>query len=187
VNGVDRRIRDLRIARAIRFIPPGARVLDVGCHDGALFRRLGPALREGIGLDPALAGPLEGDRYRLIPGTFPADAPEGAGSFDAVTMLAVLEHVPPAEQPEVAATAYQLLTPGGRLIITVPSPQVDRLLEWMIKLRILHGMEAEQHYGFEPAAVAPLMEGVGFALVERATFQARLNNLFVFERPSPAP
>jgi hypothetical protein len=45
-------------------------------------------------------------------------------------------------------------------------------------------MEAEQHYGFEPGDVMPLMEGAGFALVERATFQARLNNLFVFERPA---
>ena len=53
----------------------------------------------------------------------------------------------------------------------------------MIKLHLLDGMEAGQHYGFEPSAVTPLMEGAGFALVERATFQARLNNLFVFERP----
>jgi SAM-dependent methyltransferase len=184
MNAVDRWIRDLRIGRAIRSIPPGARVLDVGCHDGALFRALGHGLREGVGVDPALAGPLEGDRYRLTPGSFPADAPDDPGSFDAVTILAVLEHVPPGEQPPLAAAAFRLLKPGGRCILTVPSPQVDTLLDWMIKLHIVHGMEAEQHYGFDPETVVPLMTDAGFQLVERSTFQARLNNLFVFERPA---
>ena len=47
MNAVDRWIRDLRIGRAIRSIPPGARVLDVGCHDGALFRALGPRPARG--------------------------------------------------------------------------------------------------------------------------------------------
>jgi len=183
VNALDRWIRDLRIGRAVRFIPPGARVLDVGCHDGALFRRLGPGLREGIGLDPALAGPLDGERYRLRPGSFPDDAPDEPGTFDVVTMLAVMEHIPADQQPAVAAAAFRLLRPGGRFILTVPSPQVDDILEWMIRLRLVHGMEAEQHYGFEPGDVMPLMEEAGFTLIERATFQARLNNLFVFERP----
>jgi hypothetical protein len=76
MNALDRWIQDWRIREAVRFLPPGPRVLDVGCDDGALFRALGPALREGVGLDPALARTVEGDRYRLLPGAFPADAPD---------------------------------------------------------------------------------------------------------------
>src|SRR5262249_51897579 len=86
-------LRDWRIAHAVRFIRPCSRVLDVGCHDGALFRAIGPGLRQGVGLDPDLAGPLEGCNYSLRPGAFPADAPDGEAAFDAVCALAVLEHV----------------------------------------------------------------------------------------------
>jgi SAM-dependent methyltransferase len=187
VNRVDRLLQDWRIGKAVRWVPPGARVLDVGCHDGALFRRLGPALGHGLGLDPALVGPISGERYELQPGSFPADAPDEPDSFDAVTMLAVLEHVPSDQQPVLADAVHRLLRPGGRLILTVPSPRVDSILDVLTRLRILDGMEAEQHYGFQPDDVEPLMLGAGLTLAEHTTFQARLNHLFVFERASRTP
>ena len=187
MNRLDRLLQDWRIGRAVRFVPLGSRVLDVGCHDGALFRRLGPGLRQGIGLDPALAGPLDGDRYRLLPGSFPLDAPDEPGSFDAITMLAVLEHVPTDQQPVVAGAAHRLLRPAGRLILTVPSPRVDTILDVLMRLRLLDGMEADQHYGFQPDDVEPLMLGAGLTLIEHARFQLGLNHLFVFERPPRTP
>jgi SAM-dependent methyltransferase len=187
VKRLDRLLQDWRIGKAVRWVPLGARVLDVGCHDGALFRHLGPALREGIGLDPALVGPISGDRYELRPGAFPDDAPDEPGSFDAITMLAVLEHVPPSEQPALAAAVERLLTPGGRLILSVPSPRVDTILHALTSIRALDGMEADQHYGFEPDDVEPLMLAAGLTLVRHTTFQLRLNHLFVFERPSRTP
>ncbi len=184
---LDRLIRDRRIGQAIRVIPSGARVLDVGCDDGALFRRLGPALGQGVGLDPALEGPHTGERYRLEPGTFPADAPEEPGSFDVITMLAVLEHLSTDEQQAAAEAASRLLRPGGRWVLTVPSPLVDRLLEVMIRLKLLDGMDADAHHGFAPGEVEPLVVGAGFDLVVRRRFQAGLNNLFVFDRRAGSP
>ena len=46
-----------------------------------------------------------------------------------ITMLAVLEHVPEDAQAELAAACERILKPGGRVVITVPSPQVDTILE----------------------------------------------------------
>ena len=115
------------------------------------------------------------------------DAPDEPASFDAITMLAVLEHVPLDQQPDLAGAVHRLLKPGGRLILTVPSPRVDTILDGLIRIRVLHGMEAEQHYGFQPDDVEPLFLGAGLALVEHATFQLRLNHLFVFERPPRTP
>jgi SAM-dependent methyltransferase len=182
VNGLDRFIRDRRIAQAVRFLPTAGRILDVGCHDGALFRRLGPLVRDGVGVDPCFTAPAGGPGYRLIHGRFPADVPLEPGSFDAITMLAVLEHLDRDEQNAAAAAAHDLLRPGGRLILTVPSPHVDLLLAVMIRLRLLHGMDAEAHHGFDPDEVEPLFEATGLRLVARRRFQLGLNHLFVFER-----
>ena len=183
MNALDRWLQAWRIRQAVRFVPRSARVLDVGCADGALFRALGPALADGVGLDPSLQHEISHERYRLVPGSFPADAPDEPGRFDALTMLAVMEHVPTEDQPAVAAGAFRLLRPGGRFILTVPSPAVDRILDILIRLRLLQGMDADQHYGFEPGDVVPLGASAGFRLVRRSTFQAGLNHLFVFERP----
>ncbi|UDY35587.1 class I SAM-dependent methyltransferase [Dermatobacter hominis] len=181
---LDRVLRDWRIAQATSLIPPGAEVLDIGCHDGALFRAIGPALRSGLGLDGDLLGELEGPAYRLVPGHFPEDLPPGSGPFDVVTMLAVFEHIPTDAQPALVAAIHDALRPGGLVVITVPSPAVDQILDVMIKARVLDGMETEQHYGFVPADLPPLFADQGFELTLERRFQLGLNNLYVFTRPA---
>ena len=180
----DRFIRDQRIAQAVRFVRPGSRVFDIGCHDGALFRALGPALREGVGLDPDLAGPLAGPNYSLYPGWFPADAPAESEAFDAVCALAVLEHVEAPQRDDFAAAIAKLLVPGGDAILTVPAPAVDRMLDVMMRIRVIDGMEAEQHHGFAVSDVQPLFETAGLVLDRHEAFQFGLNNLFVFHKPA---
>jgi cyclopropane fatty-acyl-phospholipid synthase-like methyltransferase len=183
VKAADRFIRDQRIARAARHVRPGSRVLDIGCHDGELFRVIGPALREGVGLDPALAGPLTGSNYTLHPGHFPGDAPDEAETFDAVCALAVLEHVGANERDGFAAAIARLLRAGGEAILTVPAPTVDRMLDVMIGVGILDGMEADQHHGFQIADVEPLFTKAGLALERHEKFQFGLNHLFLFRKP----
>ena len=185
MNRVDRFIRDRRIAQATRFIRPGSRVLDIGCHDGQLFRVIGPALREGIGLDPDLAGPLYGSNFSLRCGRFPDDAPDESETFDSVCALAVLEHIGADERPAFAAAVARLLRAGGEAILTVPAPSVDRMLAVMMRLRILDGMEVGQNHGFETAEVEPLFTQAGLVLARHRTFQLGLNHLFVF-RKAPA-
>jgi 2-polyprenyl-3-methyl-5-hydroxy-6-metoxy-1,4-benzoquinol methylase len=185
MNWLDRLIRDKRIRRVVRRVRPGARVLDVGCHDGALFRALGHGLREGVGLDPDLVGELIGPNYVLRPGLFPDDAADQPASFDVICALAVLEHVEgERQQAEFASAIAHLLKPGGSAYLTVPSPMVDRILEVMMRLRLLDGMETEAHHGFDVATVIPLFTGVGLELAAHERFQLRLNNLFVFRKPS---
>jgi hypothetical protein len=102
-------------------------------------------------------------------------------------MLAVLEHVPREVQPVLARDIHTWLRPGGRLIITVPSPMVDRILDVLRALRLVDGMSLEQHFGFDPSETPQVFGGAGLTLVAHETFQLGLNHLFVFERPSMAP
>jgi hypothetical protein len=181
MNVLDRGLQSWRIRRALPWIPQGARVLDVGCFDDRLFRGLGGRLGRGVGLDPLFSSPVEGDRFRIVPGTFP-DATFPEAPFDVITMLAVLEHAPPGEIDQWANACSALLVPGGLVVATVPSPQVDAILGVLMRLRILDGMEkglAEQHHGFEPAETTAAFERAGFTLVCRKRFQLGLNNVFV--------
>ena len=178
---LDRFLQRWRIAKAGPYIGNGTRVLDVGCSDGTLFRQLGSRIGEGVGIDPDLREPVELPGLHLLPGKFP----EGLGNhgpFDVITMLAVLEHIPPEHQQELARGCSQYLKPGGYLVITTPSPLVDRILDVLAFVRLIDGMSLEQHYGFEPGDTPAIFSGHGISLVEARKFQLGLNHLFVFRK-----
>src|SRR5437016_5008761 len=114
---LDRLLQWWRIAKVRPFLKPGARVLDVGCADGALARQA-PALGEYLGVDPGIERTRRTDGGTLIKGTFPDDLPD-ARAFDAITLLAVLEHIPTEQQASLADACRRHLCPGGLALITV--------------------------------------------------------------------
>jgi len=178
---LDRVLRDARIRRARPFVHAGDAVLDVGCADGEMLRRWEGHIGRGVGIEPALDKPVRANGYELLPGRFPETLPP-KGKFDVITMLAVLEHLPPPAQAQLADACAALLRPGGRVVITVPSPRVDDILHLLIRLRLIGGMAAHEHYGFKPEQTAGLFPAPKYRLLWRQTFQLGLNNLFVFEK-----
>ena len=183
MKAFDRILQRWRLARARPWIPGRARVLDVGCADGTLFDDLAALELTGVGLDPRLAGMIDRPGLQLRPGKLPADF-AGEEPFDVVTLLAVLEHIPEDDQPQVAVSCYRALKPGGRVVLTVPSPRVDAIEHVLLRLRLIDGMALEEHYGFDVRKVRPCFEKAGFRLLAHRRFQLGLNNLFVFEKPA---
>lgn len=181
MKSLDRYLRDARIARARAWIPAGASVLDVGSDDGEMFRQLQGHIGPSVGIEPGLDRKVIEPGYELVPGLFPDAAPIGM-SFNVITMLAVLEHIPLDAQPRLADACAELLKPGGRVVITVPSPRVDAILHVLLKVRLIDGMSAHEHYGFEPGHTPNVFTAPRFRMVKRQRFQLGLNNLFVFER-----
>ncbi|HKB79420.1 MAG TPA: class I SAM-dependent methyltransferase [Thermoanaerobaculia bacterium] len=175
---LDRLLRDWRIRAARAWIPANARILDIGCGDGALLRAFAGRSASVTGIDPAADGAISG--ARLIRASFPKDLPAGIGPFDAITLLAMLEHVPESEQPEALAACAALLDPRGVVIVTLPSPWVDPILDALRALRLIDGMALEEHYGFDPRKAPRLFAAGGFECVARRRFQLGFNNLFVF-------
>lgn len=178
---LDRYLQRARIAKAQRFVRKGDVVLDIGCADGAMFEKWRGFIKYGYGIEPELRNKIETDFYTLLPGPFPEALPPGV-NCNAITMLAVLEHIQPEEQVLLPGRAHALLNEGGRVIITVPSPRVDDILDVLMRLHVIDGMEAEEHYGFEPAETERLFTAPLFRLLHKESFQLGLNNLFVFER-----
>ena len=124
-EGPQRPLHDLNPVR-LRYVADrvelaGSAVLDVGCGAGLLSEALAasgarvtaldlaPELIEAAGLHLYESG-LEVD-YRLVP--VEALAAQQPGSFDAITCMEMLEHVP--DPAAVVAACARLLKPGGRL------------------------------------------------------------------------
>lgn len=180
---LDAILRDIRIRQALPFIRPGDRLLDIGCFDQTLLNLVSGRVRSAMGVDPLAQDEARGN-ISIRRGTVPGELDLAAESFDCITMLAVLEHVPDAGA--VARECARLLTPGGRVVITVPKPQVDHILALLTRLRLIDGMSLEEHHGYDIEQTTPVFEQAGFRLAKRRSFELGLNCLFVFERAARA-
>jgi SAM-dependent methyltransferase len=129
----------------LRHLSAGDRVLDVGCANGAHSLAAARAVESLLGVDVdvaaladararAAAERIANVEFRLVDLTETHDVAElGRGSFDAVLLLDVLEHLD--RRVEVLQQLRALLRPGGKLILSVP----NRETPYRRKLRRLGG------------------------------------------------
>ena len=102
-----------------------ARVLDVGCGDGALLGFMARQGAQGIGLEISeraleraqRAGPRPGVSYICALGEA---LPFASGALDIVFFFNSLHHVPVPQQGPALAEAGRVLRPGGRLYVVEP-------------------------------------------------------------------
>jgi SAM-dependent methyltransferase len=157
---------------------PGGRVLDVGCGVGnmpALMRERG---LDAVGLEPyEHAAQIARERYGLeVVCSFLQDAELPEGSFDAITMFDVLEHV--HDPVGDLRTAYSLLKPGGAVVIKVPNfaaLQAGLFGPWW------YWLDPPRHlFNFTPRSLARALEAAGFPQV-RSRAVPDLVGALVFE------
>ncbi len=110
----------------LRAVPPGSRVLDIGCGSGlflGLLARTG-RIESGLGIDSSAAaiGLANRMRARLADDTRlsfearDAAAPLPHGPYNIVSLIDVMHHIPPAFQRQVLEQAIDRVEPGGRFV-----------------------------------------------------------------------
>ena len=112
---------------------------------------------------------------------FPGNVSFRENAFDCITMLAVLEHI--IDKAQIVRECFRVLSPGGRVVLTVPHPRVDTILDILRGLKIIGGMSTEEHHEFYIDETPKIFERQGFRLLKAQPFQFGLNRLYVFQKP----
>ncbi len=112
---------DYDVAAAELAKGPVGRVLDIGAGSGAFLSSLGSDVERFAVESSPLTLQALADRGIAARPELCAFGPEDDGSFDAVTLFQVLEHIAPPF--EVLRECARLLRPGGVLVVTVPEAE----------------------------------------------------------------
>ena len=138
---------------------PGARLLDVGCGNGAFLLRMRAAGWEVEGIEPDPAARAFATDAGLPVQAGPLTAgPFEPASFDAVTMNHVLEHL--HEPLRVLAACARILRPGGVLWIAAPNGAANGLERYQ---RHWFPLDPPRHLiFFTPDALRAALSAAGF-------------------------
>ena len=150
------------------------RLLDIGCGDNTLVKKYHP---DGIGVD---VFNYYGKVDLVVKSS--AELPLQSESFDTITIVAALNHIP--NYKATLAEALRLLKPGGKIIITMPIGFAQKL--WH---RITHNYdddqlfrginEAEERYYIPITEIIAALQEIGYKLEKRERFVFGLNNLII--------
>ena len=179
------------VHRLIEETPYGSSVLDIGCGSGLFLNMLAASgrLSTGVGFDPseralraARAGRTDGCAIEFIAGDVrSADWPPG--TWDVVSLIDVLHHLPENRQANAVRKAATRVAPGGRLIVKDMSRRAH-LRRWMNRL---HDVVMARQWIREPdmGLVAGVASRCGLheVLSERIDMLWYAHELRIFERP----
>jgi len=147
------------------------RVLDVGAGTNTLINRY----HNGVGVDVHDWG----NGVVVVDDT--SKLPFEDASFDAITFIACLNHIPYREA--ALQEARRLLKPDGRLIITMINPLLGdfgHAIWWYSEDKKRGGMKEGELGGMWTSEIVCLCEAAGFKLELHRRFVYGMNNLYLF-------
>lgn len=160
------------------------RILDIGCGSYPYFL-ITSNFKYRFGMDPSLESlSLENIDLRRIDAT-KIKLPFEDNYFDAVTMLAVFEHINSVKLDFVLKEIKRVLKKDGLLVITTPAPWSDKLLHFMAKIKLISSEEIHEHKHNHPKAkIIDIIKVSGFDgnKIESGFFELKMNMWFTAKK-----
>lgn len=167
-------LQRLRIQKILPYINTQGIIVDLGCdHPPVLLQKIAPKMTYCVGFDENAKYGKKGN-IEIFRQSITKNIKIESESTDYVTMLAVLEHL--KHPKEIIEECYRILKPGGKLLITVPSPYSKPILELFAKMRLVRPEMIDQHENyFQKQQLQKMIESAGFASVQVNFFEFGLN------------
>jgi trans-aconitate methyltransferase len=158
---------------------PGERILDLGCGDGVLTRKLVELGCEVVAVDSSAPQVDAAKALGLDARVMSADALEFDDEFDAVFSNAVLHWVKRADA--AIAGVHRALKPGGRFVAELGGHGcVDTIRTALVAALNRRGLDGESRVPW----YFPTLDDYG-ARLQRAGF--RVDSIALIPRPTPLP
>ena len=167
---------------------PTDRILDLGCGWGTISFALGPRVREVVGLDfsvRAITGcNARADEFGLDNVFFRVGDARASGlaaeSFDVVVAADLFEHLYSDDSEAVAAEAFRLLRPGGRIAVWTPCR--SHILEVLKNNDIILKSDVSHVDYKSMPRMREILERAGFEIVRSYFAESHVPGLSVAER-----
>ncbi len=177
-------LRLVRTRETLGYVKEGATVLDMGCGDGYLLRKLSKKIRSGTGIDERITPGKDGNIiFRKF--SIKRKIPFRNSTFDVVTMTAFIEHL---DNPEkVLRDVNRVLKKGGLCIITTPTRRAKPLWELLVKMGLSdeeadeEGIEAHKNY-FSPDSLRTILEKSNFRQIHAKKFEFGMNYMVIGQK-----
>ncbi len=176
---LDRLFRFLRVHTLRPHLPAGrAAILDLGCGPKPWFRYLEPAERERLNLtavDQRAYPSVTDGLLTFVQANIESPLPFDAGTFDFVTMLALLEHL--NDPAAVLRQVQRVLRPGGVLLLTTPTWRAKPILEFLaFRLHLIDQREIADHKRyFSASELRQLLVAANFKIKTLRSFELGCN------------
>jgi len=158
---------------------PGERILDLGCGDGVLTKRIADIGCDVVAIDSSAAFIDSAHKLGLVAHVVDAVTLPYREEFDAVFSNAVLHWIKRAD--EMIAGVYRSLRPGGRFVAECGGfGCVDRIRRALVEALDKRGIDGESRvpwYFPTPGDYATRLERAGF----------RVDSIALIPRPTPLP
>lgn len=163
---------DIRVRRAMEWMSGYA--LDVGCGENRLIREYRDEGGSGVGVDVYDWGPQD----ILVENT--ARLPFDDETFDTVTLMACINHIPNRE--EVLIELRRVLRDEGKLVLTNLTPRLSLIwhkFAFWDDDQHERGMKEGELYGLDNSYLMKILTEAGFVLERKRPFSWGLNTIYM--------